>query len=59
MLATTPITAEIARLISSGTTEHQPLAAVARRFRELTRREFVVALQDATAQLERQATRRL
>jgi hypothetical protein len=54
----TPITTEIARLIVAGTTGSQLLAAVARRFPELTRSEFVSALQDATAAAEKQAARR-
>jgi hypothetical protein len=55
---TTPVTTAIAAMIRTGTAEPQILAAVARRFPELTRTEFVVALQDATAQAERQAARR-
>jgi hypothetical protein len=58
MLDTTPINTEIARLISPGTAERELLAAVARRFPDLTRTEFYVALEDATAQAERQAARR-
>jgi len=54
----TPITTEIARLIVAGTTGSQLLAAVARRFPELTRSEFVSAFQDATAAAEKQAARR-
>ena len=51
MLNTTPVTAANARLISTGTPpEHPLLAAVARKFPDLTRTEFVSALQDATAQ---------
>jgi hypothetical protein len=50
-----PITAEMACLITSGTSEQQFLAAVARRFTELTRTEFVAALQDAVADTERRA----
>lgn len=51
MLNRTPVTAANTRLISTGTPpEHPPLAAVARKFPDLTRMEFVSALQDATAQ---------
>jgi hypothetical protein len=57
MLDTTPITTEITRLITTGTTEQALLAAVARRFPELTRTEFLAALQDATAQAERKIVR--
>jgi hypothetical protein len=59
MLDTTQdLTATITRLITTGSTEQELLAAVARKFPELTRTEFVAALQDATAQAERQAARR-
>ena len=57
MLDTTPVATAITRLISTGTTERDLLAAVARKFPELTRTEFVAALQDATAQAERKALR--
>jgi hypothetical protein len=46
-------TATIRHLISIGTTEQELLGAAALRFPELTRQEFVAALQD-----ERQAARR-
>jgi hypothetical protein len=55
---TSPITTAITKLIAAGTTEHALLAAVARRFPDLSRRDFVAALQDATAAAERQANRR-
>jgi hypothetical protein len=55
---TTPVTTAIAAMIRTGTAEPQILAAVARRFPELTRAEFVAALQVATAAAERQAARR-
>jgi hypothetical protein len=42
---TTPITTTITRLISTGTTGAAVLAAVARRFPELTWRELSTALQ--------------
>jgi hypothetical protein len=58
MLDTTPVTTAIAKLITAGTTERQLLAAVARRFPELSPRDFVAALQDATTAAEKQATRR-
>ena len=58
MLDTTQdLTATITRLITTGSTEQELLAAVARKFPELTRTEFVAALQDATAQAERKALR--
>jgi hypothetical protein len=58
MLDTTQgVTATIARLIATGSTEQELFAAVARKFPELTRTEFVAALQDATAQAERKALR--
>jgi hypothetical protein len=56
-LDTTTVTATITRLISTCATERDLLAAVARRFPDLTRKEFVAALQDATAQAERKALR--
>jgi hypothetical protein len=58
MLDTTPVTTAIAAMIRTGTAEQQIVAAVVRRFPELERAEFVAALQDATAQAERQASRR-
>ena len=58
MLDTTPITTEITRLISTGTTEQALLAAVARRFPELTPAELSAAIQEATAAAERQAAER-
>jgi len=54
----TPVTQQITRLIIAGVADGELLAAVARKFPELTRMEFVAALQDATAQAERQAARR-
>jgi hypothetical protein len=53
MIDTTPITTEIIRLIVSGTPEGDLIVRVARKFPELTRAEFFVALQDATAPAER------
>jgi uncharacterized protein (DUF433 family) len=58
MADTSNVTTEIARLISSGTTEQALLAAVARKFPELTTAELSAALQDATAQAERHAARK-
>ena len=55
---TTPITTEIARLITAGTTEHELLAKVARKFPELTLAELSAALQDATAAAKKQVARR-
>ena len=57
MLNITPITIEITRLISTGTTEQALLAAVARAFPELTPAELSQALQVATAAAERKAFR--
>jgi hypothetical protein len=51
-------TASIRHLISTGATERDLLAAVARKFPELTRTEFLAALQDATEAAQRQAARR-
>jgi hypothetical protein len=55
---TTPVTAQITRLMAIGTTEQAILTAVAHLFPELTSAELSAALQDATAQAERQASRR-
>ena len=52
ILDTTTITTEIARLIIAGTTQHPLLAAVARKFPDLTAVELSQALQDATARAE-------
>jgi alkylhydroperoxidase/carboxymuconolactone decarboxylase family protein YurZ len=57
MLDTTPITIEITRLISTGTTEQVLLAAVARLFPELTPAELSQALQVATTAAEKRAAR--
>src|SRR5215470_7665075 len=53
----TPVTQQITRLIIAGVVERDLLAAVARQFPDLTRTEFVAALQDATAQVEQRALR--
>jgi hypothetical protein len=55
---TTPVTTAIAAMIRTGTAEPQILAAVARRFPDLTRSEFVAALQDAVAEAERRVVRK-
>ena len=54
----TAVATEIARLISLGFAEKHLLAVVAQKFPELTEQEFYAALQEATAQAERQASRR-
>ena len=51
----TAVATEIARLISLGFDEKHLLAVVAQKFPELTEQEFYAALQEATAQAERQA----
>jgi hypothetical protein len=58
MIDTTPITAQITRLIATGTTEQALLAAVACMFPELTSEELSQALQEATAAAEKRAARR-
>jgi hypothetical protein len=58
MLDTTPITTELTKLITAGTTEQALLVAVARLFPELTPTELSQALQVATTAAERQAVRR-
>jgi hypothetical protein len=58
MLDTTPITTEITKLISAGTTEQALFAAVAQLFPHLTTAELSQALQVATTAAERQASRR-
>jgi hypothetical protein len=55
MTDTTPVTTTITRPITAGVAERGLLAAVACRFPDLDRREFVAALQIATAAAERQA----
>lgn len=57
MLDTTPVTTTIAAMIRAGVPTKQLVATVARRFPDLERKEFVAALQDATAQAERKAMR--
>jgi hypothetical protein len=58
MTDTTEVATEIVRLIAAGKTERQLIAIVALLFPDLTRAEFVAALQDATAAAERQASSR-
>jgi hypothetical protein len=58
MLDVAPIAATIRHLITAGTTEQQLLAAVARRFPELSPRDFVAALQDALEEAQRRVVRR-
>jgi hypothetical protein len=55
MLDTTPITTEITRLISTGTTEEALLAAVSYLFPNLSPAELSAVLQEATAAAERAA----
>ena len=57
-LDTTPITTEITRLITKGTTAQALLTAVAHLFPNITKAELAQALQDATAAAEKAATRR-
>jgi uncharacterized protein (DUF433 family) len=57
MLDTTPVTTEITRLISTGTTEQALLAAVSYLFPNLSPAELSAALQEATDKAERQALR--
>jgi hypothetical protein len=57
MTDTTPIAIAITAMISTGVAEAAVLAAVARRFPELTWRELSTALQVAQAEAERRALR--
>ena len=57
MLDTTPITTEITRLISTGTTEEALLVAVAHLFPNLSPAELSQALQVATTAAERKVLR--
>ena len=57
MIDTTPVATEIRHLITTGATEHELLARVARRFPDLTTAELSEALQDATAAAERRVAR--
>jgi hypothetical protein len=58
MLDTTPITTEIARLITAGIPEGELLAMVVRKFPDLTSAELSAALRDATAAAEMHAAER-
>jgi uncharacterized protein (DUF433 family) len=55
---TSPITTEITRLITSGTTESELLAVVVRKFPDLTLVELSEALQVALDAAEKQAAAR-
>src|SRR5215468_5340070 len=55
---TSAVANQLARLITAGTTERELVAKVARAFPDLERREFVAALQDATAAAEKHAARK-
>jgi hypothetical protein len=55
---TTSVTREITKLISNGSTEQALLTAVARLFPDLNSAELSRALQDATAQVEKQIARK-
>ena len=57
MLDTTPVTREITKLISKGTTEQALLTAVVRLFPDLNSAELSQALQCATAAAEKQVLR--
>ena len=57
MLDTTSVTTAITRLITTGTTEHALLAAVAAAFPDLRPTELSQVLQVAQAQAERKALR--
>jgi hypothetical protein len=57
MLDTTPVTAEITKLITTGTTEQALLTAVAQLFPNLSPAELSQALQVATAAAERRVLR--
>jgi len=54
----TPVATAITAMITAGVTERELLAAVASRFPELTRAEFVASLHDATAAAKRRAARK-
>ena len=58
MLDTTPITTEITRLISTGTTEEALLAAVSYLLPNLSPAEHSAVLQEATAAAERRVNRK-
>ena len=58
MTDVTEVASEIRHLISMGATERELVTLVARYHPDLDRKTFLAALQDATAQAERQAARR-
>jgi uncharacterized protein (DUF433 family) len=58
MLDTSTVTTAIAAMITSGTTGQQIVAALVRRFPDLTLAELSEAIRAGTEQAERQATRR-
>jgi uncharacterized protein (DUF433 family) len=58
MLDTTPVTTEITRLITAGTTEQALLTAVAHLFPYLTPAELSQALQMAQESAERRVVRK-
>jgi hypothetical protein len=58
MLDTTPVSTEITRLISTGTTEQALLAAVSYLFPNLSPAELSAALQEATTAAERRIVRK-
>jgi|APPan5920702963_1055757.scaffolds.fasta_scaffold335337_1 hypothetical protein len=53
----TPVTQQITKLISSGVAEDELLAAVVRKFPNISTAELSAALQDATAEAEKKALR--
>src|SRR5262245_16059429 len=55
---TSAVANQLARLITAGTTERELVATVARAFPDLECREFVAALQDATAAAEKRAAKK-
>jgi uncharacterized protein (DUF433 family) len=58
MTGNSPVTIEIAKLITAGVAEQELLAAVARSFPELTPAELSQALQVATTAGERKVVRK-
>jgi hypothetical protein len=58
MLDTTPVTAQITKLISTGTTEAAIITTVAQLFPGLSPAELSQALQEATTAAERRAMRK-
>lgn len=58
MIDTTEVATEICHLITMGATERELVALVARHHPDLDRKEFLAALQDATAAAEKAAARR-